>query len=283
MKINEVILNERNPLQTAAKWAAAASPFSKATFIGPEAKTWNQDSNDMARQMAKDGYEKELIWKQTGNWRGPDGKWRQEIDDSKMRLHRDPSKAFKGKMPDVLDHPELYKAYPELKNTDAEHWDNSDDPTLQGGYRYQNGKMGQGDRLRTGTRSPYNTPQTDDGALDVIGHEIQHAADNKEKFQAGSGYMSKAAKRVRDLLRLDGVPASDYDAYASFGGEVTARATAKRKDLDANQRAKRYPGLDIEPDELITIDQPKVPDNVNPSRVYKDPTGKRVTYRSPSI
>lgn len=61
-------------------------------FIGPEAKTWRKTDAFKAAQMekAKAGdvakYTPEEIWKATGTFRGPDGFWRQEIDDSASKF-----------------------------------------------------------------------------------------------------------------------------------------------------------------------------------------------------
>lgn len=61
-------------------------------FIGPEAKTWRKADAFKAAQMEKatvDGaakYTPAEIWKATGTFRGPDGFWRQEIDDSASKF-----------------------------------------------------------------------------------------------------------------------------------------------------------------------------------------------------
>jgi hypothetical protein len=58
-------------------------------FIGPKAKTWNQGKADMAVAMEEARRTPQEIWQATGTFRGPDGAWRQEIDDSKA-VHRYP-------------------------------------------------------------------------------------------------------------------------------------------------------------------------------------------------
>lgn len=57
-----------------------------ATFIGAAAKTWDAASNAKAVQMEKAGANPRDIWRETGNWRAPDGKWRQEISDQALRV-----------------------------------------------------------------------------------------------------------------------------------------------------------------------------------------------------
>ncbi len=58
-------------------------------FIGPKAKTFHQGRADMAVAMEEAGRTPQEIWQATGTFRGPDGAWRQEIDDSKA-VHRYP-------------------------------------------------------------------------------------------------------------------------------------------------------------------------------------------------
>lgn len=66
-------------------------------FVGPSSKTWDKVSAQKATQMEKSGADARKIWSETGTWKGPDGKWRQEIDDSAAKS-RDyqltPTKAF---------------------------------------------------------------------------------------------------------------------------------------------------------------------------------------------
>ena len=55
-------------------------------FIGKSAKTWDAASNARAVEMEKAGASPRDIWSQTGNWRAPDGQWRQEISDEALRV-----------------------------------------------------------------------------------------------------------------------------------------------------------------------------------------------------
>ena len=51
------------------------------TFIGKGSKLWNAESHNIAQALEKQGVDAETIWNQTGNARGLDKKWRQEISD----------------------------------------------------------------------------------------------------------------------------------------------------------------------------------------------------------
>ncbi|MGE0830318.1 MAG: LPD23 domain-containing protein, partial [Hyphomonadaceae bacterium] len=59
-------------------------------FIGPTAKTWDAQAAARAEAMEAAGANADDIWRETGTGRGADGKWRQEIDDSRANVsHND--------------------------------------------------------------------------------------------------------------------------------------------------------------------------------------------------
>ena len=75
-----------------------------------------------AESMEKNGAEREEIWRKTGWWRGNDGKWRVELPDVKMKNERELFAALVENRNDttlgrIMDAPELFKAYPQLKDT----------------------------------------------------------------------------------------------------------------------------------------------------------------------
>lgn len=55
-------------------------------FAGPRSATWDRAAAEKAAQMELAGAEPRAIWSETGNWRGPEGLWRQEVDDSAARI-----------------------------------------------------------------------------------------------------------------------------------------------------------------------------------------------------
>lgn len=90
------------------------------TFIGPKSKLWNVDTHNLAKALESKGATPEEIWKQTGNVKAPDMMWRQEISDEGINLIPGYKKAIKDygvrKQSAIIEHPELYNAYPELKD-----------------------------------------------------------------------------------------------------------------------------------------------------------------------
>jgi hypothetical protein len=77
-------------------------------MIGPKAKTWNAVNAAKAEAMERAGAKPEQIWYETGTYRGPEGKWRQEIDDSKA-VHRRPEE-IKSKAQQLQDQQAMLKA-----------------------------------------------------------------------------------------------------------------------------------------------------------------------------
>lgn len=127
MRINEVILNERpftNKLGSVKRLQSiipnvTTNPVTaqKVVFKGPKAKTWDQDAADQAAELENSGANAKEIWKRTGTFRNPDGLWRQEIADFNMEFIPGSLEFGKTKkMSDVIDHPELFAAYPNLKD-----------------------------------------------------------------------------------------------------------------------------------------------------------------------
>tara|TARA_R110002126_G_scaffold171240_2_gene320066 strand:- start:734 stop:2059 length:1326 start_codon:yes stop_codon:yes gene_type:complete len=70
------------PTSGIAKGAAMAAPMVAGMFIGKKAVTWDALAAAKAKMLTDMGTDARTIWKETGTWKGPDGKWRQEIDNS---------------------------------------------------------------------------------------------------------------------------------------------------------------------------------------------------------
>lgn len=89
----------------------------KRSFAGLKAKTGNVGTLEQAQKLEDVGKATaEEIRQQTGWFRGMDGMWRFEIDDSKMKIRDIDITSGETKLSEVLDHPELFEAYPQLKD-----------------------------------------------------------------------------------------------------------------------------------------------------------------------
>jgi hypothetical protein len=96
-----------------ANMPGVGAPAALGIFIGRGARGWNKAANAVAKKMEKQGATPDEIWQQTGNFKAPDGKWRQEISDQAAQ-HR--GQVSRGPAGMVFKHPELYENYPELRD-----------------------------------------------------------------------------------------------------------------------------------------------------------------------
>lgn len=162
-------------------------------FGGRGARTANLPMLEKAEQMRAKGASPEEIWSQTGWYRGPEGKPRFEISDAEARLAElDPDQLrrarqsgtahrFSPALSDVLEHPELFRAYPEMRGVTGEV---IVDPALRGGE----GFFKPPEQTLVGMDPPYihaKGPEAD-RALSALLHESQHGIQNLERFAPGS-------------------------------------------------------------------------------------------------
>lgn len=94
-------------------------------FAGEKAIKADTGKLDDAMKLMDDGASEADAWKQTGWFKGDDGKWRFEVDDSKIKYKPIPKQKveFDGRefeqnyanLSEIIDHPELFAKYPELK------------------------------------------------------------------------------------------------------------------------------------------------------------------------
>lgn len=216
-------------------------------FVGKGSKTWNKAMNDLAQDLEKRGVPPEKIWETTGNFRSPDGQWRQEISDAgaKFRTNFDAATPrrynqyqgnLEGPIGGMYTHPDLYAAYSDLLRTDRmtlakmPAW--MPDAVQSGSYsRNLSGSKG-----ITEIRS-----KTEPRALDTATHELQHAIQDREKFQGG-GYES-----------MFGSGEEAFRQYRLLAGEAEARAAAARRLLDEQQRRATFPlrSYDVPINQLI--------------------------------
>jgi hypothetical protein len=146
---------------------------------------------------------------------------------------------------DVLKHPKLYEAYPELKNTPVRFY--KSDTSEYGSFNPQTGVIS----------INKNIPIKDQ--FDTILHEVQHNIQRKEGWSGGSNpdnYITEALHKLPnneygllltdapadDLLMrytqqkiLDKVKLEAHKMYQRNQGEASARAVPNRRNLDDQQ------------------------------------------------
>ena len=111
-----LISSARNPLAEFAAALLSPDPMSKGKaavsvpavagiLAGKASRMWNKAAAQTARDMEKAGVPARQIWEQTGSWRGPDGKWRQEIPDDQARMDLTPAQRRATSPEDSVDVP----------------------------------------------------------------------------------------------------------------------------------------------------------------------------------
>ena len=173
---------ERNaPARRAEARQETTGPPGKATAAGIGARTADSAALRRAEALEKSGTDNETIRQETGWYRGMDGQWRFEIDDSKIKLRYEAT-AENGRetipnyttLGNLIDAPELFAAYPDMRNMDVVFQDLND-----GAYGAYNRQFDSIDLSRKLKSSQYDL-------LDTLTHEIQHAVQNREGFTRGT-------------------------------------------------------------------------------------------------
>jgi hypothetical protein len=175
-------------------WNAAMSalgvlpgvPSLAGIFVGKKSGVWDAVAARRAEELEAEGVPPEQIWSETGTWRGPDGQWRQEIDDSAARFNVSTRNGEKVENPltrsmvgadvgptvgGILEHPRLAEAYGvDLARNTAIRGD------LSPGSAYF-------DPLRS--EIGFAAPMTAETGRTVALHELQHAVQEAEGFFKG--------------------------------------------------------------------------------------------------
>ena len=82
------------------------------SFAGEKALNASANKLSKAKAMLEKGEDEVKIWQSTGWYKDKDGAWKFEIDDSPAKIKNQNA----DKLGDLLEHKELFKAYPELKD-----------------------------------------------------------------------------------------------------------------------------------------------------------------------
>lgn len=188
--------------ETSAASERKTGPPARFSYAGRNANGANLESLREAQEMQQDGADMESIRKATGWHEGMDGKWRWEINDSRMQLRADaadiPNYTTLG---ELVDAPELFEAYPDMADLSVTFH------TLEDG---QNGGYSRKFDSIELSRDLKNRPEA---LLNSLIHEAQHAIQNREGFASGAnpaywnrrmenGFDSRTAEERREGARL---------------------------------------------------------------------------------
>lgn len=208
--------------ETSAASDRKTGPPARFSYAGRNANGANLDSLREAREMQAAGADMESIRKATGWHEGMDGKWRWEIDDSKMEYHRAGDALFGRNHPEYAEQQRLEQKmlYGELTDTEqarlralTETWgrernrlservergnarleDVLDHEELFRNYPQLRHVRVVFDETPKGVLGSFSaegnqitiSEELRDAPQDVLIHEIQHAIQNAEGFAKGS-------------------------------------------------------------------------------------------------
>lgn len=166
------------------------------SFAGVKSKLLPREKLQAAQKLESEGVNPDDIWQQTGFFKDKsDGRWKYEIGDQDAKINKDFLERktsigdATGKLHELYDHPELYKAYPHLKDVNV-----VIDPEMKS----------------IGTFNPStNTLKlnptkigSDQAMMDVISHEVQHKIQDFEGFAYGST-AAIAKRRTLDKINAE--------------------------------------------------------------------------------
>lgn len=218
-------------------------------FIGTRSQLFDKKAGDLFKQLEKEGVSPQEAWQQTGTFRAPDGKLRQEIHDSSSKMlspdtvsqiYEKKAKEMYGKsfgklpingeernriinsssyeinlartLPGNFQHEELYKAYPELRRIQTLL---SEGPQLKGTF--------------DGKRIEMEAPSSTEMRRGVL-HESQHAIQDLEDFARGGSPYAFAKERQIALDR-----AGQINAQLSDIAKKLETATPDQRQVLQNQ------------------------------------------------
>lgn len=230
-----------------------------------EERTARMDNLSVARKMEEEKKDAKAIKMATGWERGADGKWRYEMPDAKIKdtmnvgggqivkRYEDDMLWNGGKLSEVIDAPELFKAYPQLKDVRIDTDAIMNDMPSNGEYNSKTNTI----TIHADELKYMNS---------ILNHEIQHAIQEFEGFAKGGSprlvrgdvkkkfnEVTKQIKQLRAEGKEDEVKAlieqnrglynaytknDDYNSYKSLAGEVESRNVSARLNMTPEERRK---------------------------------------------
>ncbi len=152
-----------------AKIYNSSKDSSTNMFAGEKALSANISNLQMAKELEKSGANEVDIWKNTSWFKGDDGEWRFEINDSDVTFN-DNLKVGKYKLSEIFNHDKLFENYPELKDFEVKVENN------KGAY-YRGYYTNKSITLNKATEGVNKS---------TLLHEIQHGIQGFENFGQGA-------------------------------------------------------------------------------------------------
>lgn len=258
---------DENQIKRATNKNPTKDPDIRFSAGGINAKTADVGRLADAERMEQGGADSETVRRETGWYRGYDGKWRFEIDDSKMHFinHREESRRT-WKLDELIRHDALFAAYPELRDYTVLNFGISDD--VEAAFYPGLNRITLDPRLSRAEKRA------------ALIHEIQHAIQLIEGFTAGAttdywrGSLKTAEEKQLEL-RLRDFAAPDIFFEADMRKLLEGTPTAER---DAAQMAleKRYGKAPVREyaDLYNRLRDMRAEREQNAERAYRDTAGE---------
>ena len=261
---------------SAQKNTAPASGAVKSSYAGVKARTADLDALEQAQELERREADGETIRRQTGWFRGADGKWRFELDDSGMQFRKDGdarlmqepgykrleeltdkwAQSFEGgKALTPTEEAELDRLQEEYSErvwgekymlTDFVKHD-----ALYEAYPRLRGVSLIFDDLQGGTKGLFSkrsntivlSNELFGKEADVVLHEIQHVIQKIEGFSGGASpeYWRNRMEGGYSKRTSSGLEMMPTDLYKNTAGEIEARDAARRRTMSAEQRRANRP------------------------------------------
>ena len=254
--------------------ASKLADGSLGSFAGVRAKTINKDNLYKAQEMEFTGAHPDDIWMQTGFMRGSESRWKYEISPEKSEISDVGTILKQGKddsswtsvpaedvisvkpprltalkellkspdlpvekaytLKDVLNHPELYEAYPHLKDISVRPFPESMSKEYRGMYS-------------PSEQSIFMSPAKPEEFKSTLFHEIQHAIQEYEGFAKGGNPEQflpdnfKSLKKEFETVREDALKqikdsGIDRDELNSLLGSIQMEQNGLLKELSSDKK-----------------------------------------------
>ena len=177
-------------------------PPERFSYAGRDAGNADLEALHEAERYEMQNVDAETIRQKTGWFRGADGKWRWEIDDSGMKLRTDAADISNyTTLGELVDAPALFATYPDMKDMDVTF------------HNLERGQLGGYHRTFDSIELSRELKQKPEALLNSLIHEVQHAIQQREGFTPGAnlkywnrkleeGYDGRDAETRREGARL---------------------------------------------------------------------------------
>lgn len=188
--------------ETAAATERRTGPPERFSYAGRDARNADLEALHEAERYEMQGVDAETIRQKTGWFRGADGKWRWEIDDSGMKLRTDAADISNyTTLGELVDAPALFATYPDMKDMSVTF------------HNLERGQLGGYHRTFDSIELSRELKQKPEALLNSLTHEVQHAIQQREGFTPGAnlkywnrkleeGYDGRDAETRREGARL---------------------------------------------------------------------------------